>query len=316
MAEVDPDTGQPPDRSGEVEDPTAARAAFLAADPGVITTPDDDAAVDEDAVLDELTRPPAEASGVTPPAPAPGPADPYAQYGGLEAVQNAWQVSEALRSELGVRTMIQQGLVALGYNAEQIKTALGTPGVPGAPAAAPDPFAGLDDDDVVTGAQLRQYLELQRQQAAEAQTGIEARATAAAQAQVNPIRAAFEDTRNREIATRNDATLAELLGPVPTESAEVGNYQALAGATLQAAAAYIDPANFDPGHIRAAITRGHADVVAREEARYQAYLATKRTTKRNAPANIGGQSAGESPEKEPQNLAEARAQFRAQGGFK
>jgi hypothetical protein len=244
-------------------------------------------------------------------------ADPYAEYGGREHVANAWQVAEALKTELGVRTMIQQGLLALGYSADQIKAALGDrAGAPVAPAAAPaDPYADLSDDDIVTGAQLKQYLAQQSQAATAAQQAAIEAAQQAAAAQVDPIKAQFEAQRNAAIIQRNDATLTELLGPPPADAVQAGDYQAMAQGVLAAASRYIQPDNWDPAHIRAAIVQGHADVVARQEAQFQAYLGKKREAKRAAPANIGGQSAGEAPAKEPQTMKEARELARSSGIF-
>lgn len=311
MAEVDPDTGAAPDRSAEVSDPAAARAAFLASAPEIIAQPDATVEVDEDAVIDELTRPPAATDPPATPAPE---VDPFAAYGGKEVVENALQVRQALQSELGIRTLVAQGLNTLGYTPEQIAAALGKQAAPGAPAepeGPSDPLAGFDDDDLVTAADMRRILAEQSGQATQAREA----AVAAARAELDPVKAALDAQRNQEIAQRNDQTLAELLGPVPIEADKLGQYQTMANATIQAAGRYVEPNNFDPVHIRSAIVRGHADVVAAEEARYQAYLATKREARRAAPANIGGQSAGETPEAEPKNLKEASAQARAAGLF-
>lgn len=289
--------------------PAEARAAFLASPPEILPT-DEPVVLDAEAeVLDEVTRPPAEPAVTVPAAPA----DPFAPYGGAEEVANAYELAQALRTETGVRLVVKQSLTALGYSDAQIAAALG--GGPGAapavtnapePAAAPDPFAGIDDDDVVTGGDVKRLL-------AEAVKNATEAAVAQAQAQLDPVRQQFEQERNREIAARNDATIVEVLGPVPEDPTAREAYVNQARDLLNVATRFVDPTNFDPSHIRNGIIAAHAEIEANAEARYQAHLARKREARKAAPTNIGGTTATDGAEAEPKNLAEARAQAKASG---
>lgn len=310
------DTGyEQPDLSAEVplDEVAAAKAEFLKGPAGHVTsTPDEPVLDDEAAALDELTKPPAgEAAPPSTTAGEPPAADPYAQYGGAEAVAHAFEVQEALRTESGVRLLIQQGLQALGYTPAQIKAAVG--GGPGAPTAEPapdqpsaDPYADLPDEELLTGADFKRYAEKIKTDAiAEAQRTVAS--------QVDPVVAQQREAFNAEIRTRNDATLAELLGPVPAEPEKQGEYSTQAQQVLDAAGRYVDPSNYDPAHIRSAIIKGHADVEAQNEARWKAYLGKKKAARSAAPSNIGGASAGEGEPKEPQNLKEAREAMKAAG---
>lgn len=296
------------------------RSEFLSNPPSLDAPPEPAPVVDdENAVLDELSQTPPAGGKVEPTSvdapPAGGtPDDPFASYGGRQNVDLAFQVQEALRTEAGVKVMVAQGLEALGYSADRIKAALGGGAmqapVTSAPEGSPEPspFDGIEDDDVVTGADVKRLLgQVAAQTAKEAADAV--------RAELNPLRAQVEEERNRDIAARNDATLTELLGAFPTTQAEQDQYRSLAAATLQAAGAFIDPSNFDPNHIRAAIVKGHEAVIAEQDRRFAAYIARKRATRDAAPSNIGGASAGEAGAAEPKSLNEAREQLRAQNFF-
>ena len=311
-----------PDLSGEVapEDVKAARQAFLSNPPAQINPEPEPAPVldEEAAALDELTPPPAAAdAGETPPAAAAGTPDPYAEFGGREAVATAMELDRALRTEQGVKLVIRQGLEALGYTDAQIRAALGGgPGQDPLTGAAPEQQAAptglegfdLEDDDVVTGAQLKGIVKQATDSAVQ-------QALAQAQAQLDPVRQQFEQERIREQASRNDQTLIELLGPVPEGESELAEYQAAAQDVLNAAQRYVEPGNFDPAHVRAGIVKAHADIQAAADARFKRYLESKKQARAAAPTNTGGFTSTEAEAAEPKNLKEARAMARAAGVF-
>lgn len=296
-----------------------ARAAFLANPPEITSVPDPAPVLDDEATaLDELTQPPAAGDGVEPApvSPVPVAADPYAEYGGREAVANAMELDRALRTEQGVKLVVRQSLEALGYTDAQIRAALGAgPGGQPSTAAeaaaaqtAPGIFDGIEDDDVVTGSDVKRIVSQATEQAVQ-------QALAQAQAQLDPMRQQFEQERVRDQASRNDATLIELLGPVPEDTAALGEYQAQAQDILNAAAKYVEQGNFDPAHVRSGIVKAHSEITAAAEARFKRYLAGKKQARDAAPSNIGGHTAGEAEAPEPKTLAEARAAARADGFF-
>lgn len=314
----DADVNDPiPNAATEVSDPDAARAEFLHNPPAFVPTDEPVVVDDEAAALDELTKPPAAtgstAEGQAPTAPAAGTPDPYAEFGGVEAVRNAHAVAEALRTETGVRLLIAQGLEALGHSPDQIRRALAREEAAGnlptaEPAVPADPYANLDDDDVVDGATFKAALARATQDAA-------AQAAAAVRAQVEPLAAQQLQQQVAAQNARNDATLAEVLGPVPTDPAELAAYQTTVTSILQAAGQYITPDTWDPTAIRSAIVTAHAAYEAAEEAKFQRFLQNKRKARQAAPANIGGHSPGEAPEPEPKTMAEASAMARKSGLF-
>ena len=314
MSEEQPET---------VEEVASARAAFLAEPPEFVSDEpvvDDaaQAAADEAAALDEQTIPPVEGSPVEPvAAPAPGTPDPFAQYGGAEAVANAHAVQEALKTEQGVRALVANGLIALGYTVEQVREALdaaatGTPAPAGTPAPpAADAFTGLDDDDVVTVGSIRTQLD-----------AIRAEAAAAAQAQtqqtVKPLQDVIAEQQASTVRQFTDAALLEVLGPYPAPGTpERAAYDGQVQDILARGAAYYDATAWNnPEHLRSVVQRASAEIHAENERRYQAYLTTKRTARDNAPPNIGGGAGGEGPLPEAKSLGDARKQLTDSGFFK
>lgn len=300
----------------------SARQAFLS-EPPAILDPNEPAEVeiDEDALLDEaLNKPPAATEGApsgteaTAPAPAPtGPAaDPYAAYGGQEAVRNAVAVQEALRTEQGLRALVANGLVELGYSVEQVREALAAQGAaPAAPAAEPDVFGDLEDDDLaqLTVAQTRDLLASVAEKAAAA-------AVAQTQQQLAPVQETIQAQQTAAVRSVTDAVVVELLGQIPSDPEELKAYQAQVDAIVARGGSYYDPSQWaNPAHIREAVVRANAELNAESEARYQSYLAGKRRARTAAPPNTGGGAGGEGPLPEPKNLDEARKQARAAGFF-
>lgn len=306
------------------EDIAAARQQFLSNPPGEVVEPTPEPTVDEGAAIDEqLAQAPAEGGeGATAPAPAPAPAgtpDPFAAYGGEEAVRVAHQVQEALRTREGLNVLVANGLTALGYQPQAIKAALDayaageTPGEQTAPAAT-DPLAGLDDDEPLTAAQARQLF---AQQQAAIQEQARQAALAAAQQQVAPLQETIQEQQARTVKQNADAAIISVLGPVPSPDApNYATYVAQAQELVQRGSAYYDPTQWaDPAHVHQAILRAHAEQEAANEARYQAYLQRKKEDRGSQPVNTGGGAAGAEPLPEPKSMAEARKMAKAAGFF-
>lgn len=315
------------EEAGELEtaaDINAARQAFLA-DPPPILNPDEPVApvvADEDDIdgaLGELTPSPAAPEGAPAPAPAPVSTeaiDPYAAYGGEEAVRVAHQVQEALRTREGINVLVANGLTALGYSPQQIKEALDAAAADGAGAPAPtapaaaDPLAGLEDDDFVPVSAVKTLVE--QAAAAAAQQAI-----AATQEQVQPVQQAIQEQQAQQVRNNTDAAIVAVLGPVPTDPQQLSDYQELARTIVTRGANYYDPSKwYDPSHITQTVQRAHAEIEAEAEARYKAYLTKKKQARDSAPVNTGGGAGSDGPIAEPKNLVEARKQAEAAGFFK
>lgn len=297
----------------------AARQEFLNNPPPIldpdepVAPPEPTAADDEGALLDDLTKPPAAPEGAPAGAPAPAPApsgtpDPYAAFGGEEAVRRAHEVQEAMRSEQGVRALVANGLVALGYSPDQIRAALAAEApvapAPAAAPAAPDPFADLDDEDVVTVAQTRQLIEHAVKQATEA-------AVAASGEQQQPLAEVIRAQQQATVRSTTDAALIGVLGPLPENEAEAAAYRANVDAILERGAKYYDPNQWaNPAHIQETVVKANAELNAEQEARFQAYLVKKKAARDAQPVNTGGGAGGEGPLPEPKSLGEARKQLR------
>jgi hypothetical protein len=308
-----------PETAAEV---AAARQEFLTNPPAevvdeVVAPVVDDAALETEAI-DELTKPPADGGeGAPAPAPAPAPAgtpDPYAQYGGQQAVQEAWQIQEALRTEPGVRALAAQSLIALGYSPEQVKVALdaqGTPGVAGDAQApgVPDPFAGLEETDQVDVGSVKAYVAEQVKQA-----------LAQAEAQTKPplesVQQAVLAQQQQQVRNLTDVALIETIGVKPEDPAAALAYETRVQALVQRGSVYYDPTQHaDPNHIRSVIQRANAEFVAEKEAEFKAYIAAKKQARDSQPANIAGGAGTDGPLAEPKSLTEARKQAAAAGFF-
>lgn len=297
-------------------DIAAARQAFLSEPPEIVSNepaePVVDEAAEEAAALDELTQPPAAPEGgTTPPPPAPAPTgtpDPYAEFGGREAVEQAVNVQAALRTEQGVRMAVANGLVTLGYSVEQVRAALeGAEVAPAAPAVV-DPLEGLDDEDVLTVSSAKALIE-------QAVTRATAVATEKADAGIAPIAEAIATQQRQQVQSNTDAALISVFGPVPDDPTQAAAYRTSVDAIVQRAGASYDPSQWaNPHHITSVIQQAHAEIEAESEARFKAYLLNKKQVRDSQPVHTGGGAGGEGPLPEPKNLAEAREQARA-GGF-
>lgn len=282
---------------------------------------------EQQAAIAELTAPPKPPAGApegAPPAPTPPPAPAgtpesfvigYDQFGNpIQTTQGeaflAWQVQQALRTEEGVRALAAQSLTALGYSPEQIRAALAAQAGEAPPAPEPevDPFADLDDTDEVTVGDVKKLLaSLQRP----------AGPDPAVQAQLEQLRAAENERQAFTVRQTTDSACIEILGQPPAPGTpEAQAYQVRVDAIVERGLAYYDPSQWNnPAHIRGVIQRANAELVAADEARFQAYLASKRQSGAQLPPNIAAGAAGEEPMPEPRTLAEARKQAAAIGFF-
>lgn len=264
------------------------------------------------------TKPPAaEPASATPappagtPAPEAAPVDPYAEFGGRQYVQDATVVAQALQTESGVRALVAQGLQALGKSPEEVAAFMQA--AQAAPQEAVDPWSDIADDDVVTGAELKQMLGDLGKSITE---GITGQLTQAQQQAVLPLQQQIQQDRQRVATAAVDGALAEAIPSLKEWQPGTQLDDVTQGkiSDIQAAATrYLDPNDWDPNHIAAAIRRGAADVEARDQARFRAYVADKRATRANQPANIGGGAPGGTEVQEPRNTKEAIAMRKAMG---
>ena len=259
------------------------------------------------------------ATVATPPgAPQPSPdanADAFEAWSKDPARQReAFDIMQGLTTEQGVRLIVAQGLTALGKNPDDVRAfmegrltqqqvlAQPTAVAPVAPPA--NPWDALTEEDLVDGEQAKAWF-----------TQIREDAIAAARAEVATAQAPVQQAVRQEQQTRagqvTDSTLIELLG-------EGGDPKSvdreLAGRVLVEAQKYIDPNNWESGHIRSAIIQGHHDVVQIAAAAQRAYLNRKGIVAEAVPATTGGaQAPGAEAPSEPMNLKEASKRAREMG---
>jgi hypothetical protein len=313
MAFIEPTEGE----AQSAADIAAARQAFLSEPPEIISSDPEpvvdeaaQAAADEAAAIEELSQAPAAPEGEQSPPPAPAPTgtpDPYSQFGGEEAVRTAYQVQQAMRTEQGVRALVANGLAALGYEPDAIKQALDGQAAP-TPAAPVDPFAGLDDDDVVDVKTVRQLVEQLAAQQKPAEPTVDPR--------IEQVQQQLLAQQQQQVRGWTDTALIEVLGAPPEDEAERKVFATQVDQTVARAGAYYNPqlAN-DPAHIRSCIQQAHADLEAEADARLKAYIASKKRTRDSQPVNVGGGAGSEGPLPEPKNMGEAREQARKSGFF-
>jgi len=324
---------------GSAKDFDAARRALLREPPVVLhddspAPPTPPAGTDDASLLAELAATPA------PAAPAPGAPAPEQFVVGRtsdgreivltpEQAKTNWEVAEALRTEQGIKGMVGQGLVALGYSPEEIQafvaahngqTPVGAPATqPGATPEAPapvDPFADLEDGEVVSGADLKRAYALLRDQAAQAAAAATQAATQPLEATIAQQQAALEAREQAVINQVATSTYHELLGQPPTEPEANRRYMAQAARVQQLADSVVVQGSRDPGEIRRALIAGHAMFVDEMETAFRGYAAGKKQAAADLPTNIGGGSApGGEPVKEPVDLKDARRQAKAAGFF-
>lgn len=272
---------------------------------GVIDVPDEPAAT-EAGEVEPTTAAAVGAPAATQPPVAPI-EDPYAEWGGREVVEDAINVTNALRTETGVRTVIAQGLQALGYSPDQIQAALaGGPAAVEAAveAAAPaDPLADLADDDVVSVSDVRRLVQASIEQATAA-------VTAKVEQQLSPLQEQVLSEQTTRAQEAVDNTIFELL----QVEGEVD--PALATEVLRYANQYITDQNrYDPTAIRNAIITGKAEAEAAIQQAHDAYLRSKAAVKASLPTPVVAASPGGETVEEPKSIEEASAQLRAKGWF-
>jgi hypothetical protein len=303
---------------------TAQRQEFLSNPPAEISVEPEvtpDAGADEAAAIEEFQaaqraaadQPPAGPEGAAPaPTPAPVPSgDPYAQWGGEEAVRTAMAVQDALRTENGLRALVANGLTELGYSVEAVRTALDSFVEPQAQQrqGPPDPFADFGDDDPVTVGQAKQLAQSVAEQAV-------AQALAAQQETLAPMQRVIADQQQTQVRNVTDAAVIELLGAIPTEPDKLASYQRQVDAIVERGARYYDPNQWsNPAHVRAAVVQAHAELEGENLARFNDFLARRREVRDSQPPNIGGGAGTDGPLAEPKTMAEARKQAEAAGFF-
>jgi hypothetical protein len=221
-------------------------------------------------------------------------------------------VQDALRTEQGLRALVANGLVELGYSVEQVRASLEAYDAEHGrqqPPGAPDPFAEFEDDDPVTVAQARSLAE------SVATTAVQQALAAQAQ-QLEPIQRVIADQQQTAVRSTTDAAVVELLGPIPTEPAALAAYQRQVDSIVERGARYFDPTQWsNPAHVRAAVVQAHAEIAAENEQRFSDFLAKRREVRDSQPPNIGGGAGSEGPLPEPKTMAEARKQAEAAGFF-
>jgi hypothetical protein len=276
---------------------------------GVIDTPDEPVAQEAGEVESAGAAVPGAPAATEPPvAPIE---DPYAEWGGREVVEDAVNVANALRTETGVRTVIAQGLQALGYSPAQIQAALaGGPAAveaaveAAAPTGPADPLEGYADDDVVNVSDVRKLVEAQVAAATAA-------VTAQVEQQLTPLQQQVIEQQTTRAQNAVDSTIFELLqvdGQVDP---------ALATEVLRYANQHItDATRYDPEAIRNAIISGKAEAEAAIEAAHAAYLRGKAAVKATLPTPVVAASPGAEAPAEPQSIEEASAEMRKRGWFK
>jgi hypothetical protein len=267
---------------------------------------------DEPAEVGEPTAVPA-AAEVAPAAPHSDAVDPFAEFGGRAAVEQALAVQRGLGTVDGAKYIAGQALVALGKSPEAVQafmdgtlTAEQAIATPTTEPVASDPFADLGDDDVIDGATAKTLLAQVRAEAVEA-------AKAAALEATKPLTDQANEQAQQRVFQARDAAVIELLAPIGDDGQKdiTQITQQQVDDLFASAGAYIDPDNWDPQHVVSALRRGHADQQARAQRAYEAYVAGKREHANGAPTGIGGgQSSGSDPVPEPANTKGAAQQAR------
>lgn len=274
----------------------------------------------DEVALAALEASPADAPD-TPPA-VPEGTDPYAQWGGEARVREAMAIRDGLDTPAGIRLMAGNTLTALGYSSEQVGQLLAQPGAAeqvvaaaaqggAAQTPAADPFAGIGDDDVVTGGELKQFLQAALDQQ---KTQFEQTVAQQQQSAIIPLQEQLAQQAAQAETAVVDSTLVELLGPVPEDQKGQEDMGTQARGILEAAMPYIDPAQrSNPDHLRAAILRGNADYKAESEARLAAFLRGKKAQAAAVPTSTTGGSPGGEPAPEPKDARDATRMLKEAG---
>jgi hypothetical protein len=236
------------------------------------------APVDEGASYDETD--PAGESGSTDGAPAAETvADPYADFGGRESVEQAMALHKATQSQDGLMRLFFEAGRSQGLSYSQMEALFGQ-AAPEAPATAQ-----YADDDLLTYAQVKELMQrevlepMHQNQAQQAEAG--------ARAVVNSQREA--------LGVKDDATW---------------------NAVLQLGDRYLGD-DLSPDAVRSAVQRGHADFINLVKSNATEYVTAKADARKTVPkAPSGGSMSTPAAEAEPKTVEEAikRARQRLLGG--
>lgn len=209
----------------------------------------------------------------TPPAAAE---DPFAAYGGKDAVEAATRMYEATRTQEGVVDLFIEAGKALGLNLQQMQALFGVEETP------PEE---VDPDEPLT---IGQFQEMQRRQEEEAQRREQERIKATA------TKAVQETT----------AALGLKIGDPVTQT------------VLQLADQHVAGNYGDYDAVAKAIRQGHADFQALVEQEKQKALQAKHEQAQQVPsAPSGGAPAADPGEPEPKDVSEAIKQVRKRLGL-
>lgn len=197
--------------------------------------------------------------------------DPFAAYGGKEAIEAAHRMYEASRTDDGVIQLFLEAGQALGLGLKELQTLFADLG--GEVPEEPDP------DEPITRKEFQETLTKQKQAEAERQ-----------QARVQQAAA---------VAVQETVSSLGLDPKDPTTTL-----------VLQLADKHMKD-DFSAEAISAAIRQGHADYQAQVEKAAQAYLTKKAATAAAVPqAPAGNAAPAEAAPAEPKNVTEAIAQVR------
>lgn len=203
------------------------------------------------------------------------PEDPYAEFGGRDAVTKAAQIHQALQSQDGVMRLFFEAGRSMGLGLKDLEGLFGQASAANAPAA-PE----YDDDDVLTYRQVRELLQNQVLQPWQQSQAAQAEAVA---------RSAVESAR-AELGVSDEGTWA---------------------AVLQLGDKYLGD-DISPANVSQAVRKGHADFVNLVKANAQAYVSEKAAVKKSVPkAPAGGSTPAAAPDPEPKTVEEAIARARA-----
>jgi hypothetical protein len=231
--------------------------------------------------------------------------DPYAEYGGVESIRHALALRQTFNDPEGQKALAGQLLIQLGYTPDQIRAALERQEV--APQVDPlDALLNLDDTDLVTGEQLKSIV-----------AALANRDEQVSRQAIDPLASQWEAAQQAQLQQLADSTYIELLGlPDPAKPEAQQAFLAQANAIQARAETLVQPGERDPQRIRLALLTAHTQIKAEDEARFRAYVASKKTAAAALPTNLGGgQPPGGEPAKEPKNVKEASAIARASGIF-
>lgn len=207
-------------------------------------------------------------------------ADPWAAYGGKDAVDQAVRLHQAVQTEDGIFQLFFEAGQSLGLGLKEMQTLFGQ-------GDAQPEAEGPADDELVTWAQARELLHREVLQPMQAQ------------------QQAVAETVARQSV---QSTISEL-GITDNETV---------AAVLQLGDRYLPPGSMDPREISAAVKRGHEDFVKLVQANAQKYVAGKAAARKSVPKPLGGgASSAEAPaEAEPKTVAEAIAAARKRLGVR